>query len=201
MKIKKIGKATAIVAISIFSFSCGFVDDLKNMQAPETVKIKSEGAKYSVPLGDVTMDMDKYLNASELASNMSNDGIEIYDYNHNGSDSVQEFLINFPISEIPLDFGTYLDGLDIPTLISRNISQEITVPGTFDFNQSIDLPDFNLIFVNSFNANPETESVLMQTPGPGVTLRTADGTWTGFEITVDFTEPDFDTMTFASGGL
>ncbi|MBR4449374.1 MAG: hypothetical protein IKS30_04150 [Treponema sp.] len=201
MKIQKTGTAVAIIAISFFSFSCGFVDDLKNLQKPETVKIKSEGAKYSVPLGDVTMDMDKYLNVSELASKMSNDGLEIYDYNHNGSDSVQEFLINYPISQIPLDFGTYLDGLDIPTLISRNISQEITVPGTFAFNQSISLPDFNLVFVNSFNANPHNESVLMQTPGPGVILRTADDTWTGFEITVDFTEPDFDTMTFASGGL
>jgi hypothetical protein len=201
MKIRKTGTAVAIVAISFFSFSCGFVDDLKNLQAPETVKIKSEGAKYSVPLGDVTMDMDKYLNASELASKMSNDGLEIYDYNHNGSDSVQEFLINFPISQIPLDFGTYLDGLDIPTLISRNISQEITVPGTFSFNQSMSLPDFNLIFVNSFNANPHNESVLMQTPGPGNIKSTAAGTWTGFEITVNFTEPDFDTMTFASGGL
>ena len=201
MKIQKTGTAVAIIAISFFSFSCGFVDDLKNLQKPETVKIKSEGAKYSVPLGDVTMDMDKYLNVSELASKMSNDGLEIYDYNHNGSDSVQEFLINYPISQIPLDFGTYLDGLDIPTLISRNISQEITVPGTFDFNQSISLPDFNLVFVNSFNANPQTASVLMQTPGPGVIQSTADGTWPGFEITVDFTEPDFDTMTFASGGL
>ena len=201
MKIQKTGIAVAIVAISFFSFSCGFVDDLKNLQKPETVKIKSEGAKYSVPLGDVTMDMDKYLNVSELASKMSNDGLEIYDYNHNGSDSVQEFLINYPISQIPLDFGTYLDGLDIPTLISRNISQEITVPGTFAFNQSISLPDFNLILVNSFNAKPQNATVLMQTPGPGVKKSTADGTWTGFEITVDFTEPDFDTMTFASGGL
>ena len=201
MKIQKTGTAVAIIAISFFSFSCGFVDDLKNLQKPETVKIKSEGAKYSVPLGDVTMDMDKYLNVSELASKMSNDGLEIYDYNHNGSDSVQEFLINYPISQIPLDFGTYLDGLDIPTLISRNISQEITVPGTFAFNQSISLPDFNLVFVNSFNANPQNASVLMQTPGPGVIQSTADGTWPGFEITVDFTEPDFDTMTFASGGL
>ena len=201
MKIQKTGIAVAIVAISFFSFSCGFVDDLKNLQKPETVKIKSEGAKYSVPLGDVTMDMDKYLNVSELASKMSNDGLEIYDYNHNGSDSVQEFLINYPISQIPLDFGTYLDGLDIPTLISRNISQEITVPGTFAFNQSISLPDFNLILVNSFNAKPQNTTFNMQTPGPGVKQSTADGTWTGFEITVDFTEPDFDTMTFASGGL
>lgn len=179
--------------------SCGFVNDIKDMKKPETVKIKSSGAKYSLPLGQVDFEINKYLNATELSENISSSDVEVYDYNCRGQDSVQEFLFNFPLTSIPLDFGEFLEDLNIEQTLGDGLSQEFSVPGKFDFSTTVDLPDINKLIVSSFVQEPV--GLYVTEPGYGKTKSSSDYDWDPLSIEVDFTSPSFKTVEFSTGNL
>jgi hypothetical protein len=188
----------SIVCFALAVFSCS---DISNLTTPKSVSVKSSGAAYNVPLG--SMSLSDYFTPDKLIEKMStsSNNIEVYDYNPGGNDTVQEFLINYPITSIPLDFSSYLDNLNLDSSLTKNMTQDFTVSKINDitFTQSVDIPDISGKISGSFNSS--VENIPVPEPGDGVTITTAAGTWNGIDVTMNISAPDFDTISFGAGSL
>ena len=203
---------------SILFFSC---NDLSNLAKPETISVKATNAAYNLSLGKNEILVRDHLNTATLKESITSstsadtedtDGsadtneaastpapkFSVYDYWPGGESSgksVQQFLFNYPIATIPLDFGNYLNDLDILSDISDDLSQDFTIPEleAVDFKKTIVMPDFNVLIREKFTLTglealriAEGLAIAnLNLPSPLVTINA----------------PDFETMTFAEGSL
>lgn len=183
--------------------SCG---NLTELEKPEKVSVKATDASYSVSLGSGTVTVSDHFNASTLKDNITKDSsesklssISVYDYWPNTEQNVQQFLFHYPVATIPLDFGEYLDNLELLSSLSKGISQEFAVPApaALEISESLALPDINSIVVSSFALDDVNNITVPELTGQ--TLNVTDGSFSTIPITI--TAPEFATMDFSGGSL
>lgn len=187
----------SLVCFALTVFSCS---DISNLTTPKSVSVKSSGAAYNVPLGSGSIAMNKYLSVSKLQENIGSTA-EVYDYNPGGNDKVQEFLINYPVTSIPLDFSSYLDSMDFSSSLSKNISKDIAIPSfnNVTFQQNITVPDLDKSIADSFQSS--TQSLSIPEPGALTTWSTTDVTYfsSGLSITINVNSPEYTSISYRSG--
>ncbi len=190
-----------VVATTIFLSSC---DQITKMQVPQTVSVKTK-AEYSAPLGTASMSLSDYLSADTLNNVLGSSDITAYDYQPD-STTTQEFLIDYPLEEIPIDISSYFSDMDFTTDLSdMSFSKDIEIPdlSVSDFSSSISVSEMtdSIKDLISFGT---LDSVTLLEPGSGNELSTSEiETATGSELSMDFTisSPTFDTVTYSAGSL
>jgi hypothetical protein len=200
MNTTRLKYAATLTVLALTTFSCS---DLFNLKAPDSVSVKSSGATYNLPLGSASVLSSKYLTAAKMQENIG-DTAEVYDYNPGGSDTVQEFLINYPVTEIPLDFSSYLGNLDLASNLNQNISQNFTI-NKFDdvtVSQSLSLPDIGQKIQDSLSFG-SLSGVSVPEPGSLGPVTTNDSTLfpSGLSVSMNISSPEFSTLVFSSGSL
>jgi hypothetical protein len=192
----------SLVCFALAVFSCS---DISNLTTPKSVSVKSSGATYNVPLGSGSIAMSKYLSASKLQENIGSTA-EVYDYNNpavktDSGEIEQQFLINYPLTSIPLDFSSYLDSMDFSSSLSKDISKDIAIPSFDDvtFQQNITVPDLDDTIANSFQSSTQTLSI--PEPGALTTWSTTDLTYFpgGLSITINVSSPVYTSIAYRSG--
>lgn len=133
--------------ITLVFFAC---DDFSGLEIPEKISVKTS-ARFGIPLGngdiqirkkasieEIQKILDDNIKKSESEGDENQNKPEVYEYNppKNGEISesaVMQYIINYPIKEIPLSIGdknienTNLEKIEIP-------ETKFTAP---DFNESI----------------------------------------------------------------
>lgn len=120
---------------------CGF-------EIPEKVSVKTN-AQYSFSFGTFSKSISEYISVDSINdminkkddddSSNPGDGTEtspsynlkVYDYNPGGTSGIQQFLIEVPIKDIPVDVSAYMENLDFNSTF-ENMS----------FEKSISAPEF-----------------------------------------------------------
>jgi hypothetical protein len=196
--LKKISAVSALFLTGTV-ISCSLINDIKNMEIPDSVAIKAQGT-YELPLGDATAKLKDHLTVSDIVEkikeNSSSGGdstsIEVYDYYDTNDSAVQKFLFNYPLAEVPLDISSYLSQLDELDLTGSNsFSQKIKVdkPEVTQKQNLGNQIDFNKVITDQAAI---TLSVLTLPRSSNQTLPPLD---------VCFTSPDFDAIEFETGAL
>lgn len=185
------------IILSVFAsfifFSC-------NYQIPEKVAIKTK-AQYSFYLGDFSQNFSDYISVATLDKQMNGNKapgqtkINIYDYNPDGNDSVQKFLIDFKMKEIPVDVAEYLKGMDFSSQLNgQSFEKNVKTPAltSAPAQKTLHLPDISEKIRSTANFSvpgfPIAETGLAITIPP-------------ISRTINITSPDFKTMDFSSGSL
>ncbi|MCR5725339.1 MAG: hypothetical protein K6G80_09670 [Treponema sp.] len=204
--------AGAVVLLAFLVSSCS---DLSNLSVPKKVSVKATDQKYSFSAGEGTVSLSKHLNATTLLKNItentgdsSGSGLAVYDYwpdASNGDDNTQQYLFNYSVATIPLDFGDYLNNMDLINELSKGVSQEIKadLPEEAGFTHTISLPDINAMIVDMFTASATLGGV--ETPAPISFNSTSldeyglaqQNKFATFTIRV----PEFNNIEFATGTL
>ena len=89
---KKIG--IAVIAASVPLFSCS------DLTVPESVTVKSEGAKYGFPLGSTEFKISEKFSAQKVqdAINSSSANLTVYEFNpENSGDSIIEYIMEYQV--------------------------------------------------------------------------------------------------------
>lgn len=190
-----------------FFFGCY---DFTNIETPETLSISSD-AVYQLPAGELSYTLKDELNVKKLKEILdknlgSNDtsastdksdmtktsakNIGVYDYNPTQKeDDVFQYIINYPIKEIPLALGTDSDIAD------------------FNFSESFDIPDYTKNIKNELTVPPSFFSIIEGVSGSISEIMNSSmmtetvGYDRGAYIPVTITLPEFKTMTMRSGIL
>ena len=178
-----------------FVFSCSF-------EIPEKVTLVTQ-AEYAFSLGTVSKSLSEYISVSKISDMVSSSGgssgstLEptVYDYNPNGSSKVQEYLVDVPIQNIPVDISSYLDKVDFGAGENGEITvgKEVTIPSMSDYENTsnVDFPDIFSQFTG------ETINVLDNVRIPEIDL------FGDNKIKIDFAiqDPAFSTIDFYEGGI
>lgn len=146
-------------------------------QTPEKISVKTN-AEYNFSLGNIsnTFELDGF---NTLAAE-SADGSQIYDYFPGEKDeTVQEFLMEVPIEEIPIDFSSYFAKSDVALAI-RELS----------FEKQINIPEINK------NVNKEIDSVYVNNAINS--LLTVSGTPSSSHLIL-FGSSNFTSITYTEG--
>lgn len=185
------------IILSIFAsfifFSC-------NYQIPEKVAIKTK-AEYSFYLGDFSQNFSDYISVATLDKQINGNKapgetkVNIYDYNPDGNDSVQKFLIDFKMKEIPVDVAEYLKGMDFSSkLNSQSFEKNVKTPALSSSpgQKTLPLPDINEKIRSAAN---------FSIPGFPIVETGTDIALPELSRIIHITNPDFKTMDFSSGAL
>lgn len=130
----------------IFITSCS-----QDLAFPQKFQIKTE-ANYNFTLANIEQDFSDKVSAKAIVDKISqpaNPGeslpFEFYDYNPGGKQNVQQFLIRMPLQEVPLDFASYMENIDIGKgMDAMSFEQNITVPDiSIAESQELALDDLN----------------------------------------------------------
>lgn len=177
-------------------FSCSF-------EIPKKISVVSD-AEYGFTVGKFSKSLSDYISVAKITeqinSSNSSNNIKVYDYNPKGN-TIQQFLVDLPVREIPVDVSQYLENLDFSTDGSGEIS----------FEQTIEVPDLRNLSQTSTLHFPEIKDQFVGTEYPlGILklpevsipyreelLTSADATYINFIVT----EPTFESITFYKGGI
>ncbi len=158
---KNIFKSGCIFVIVLVSFvSCKNL--FSSFAVPESVSVKSK-ALFNASLGSVSDTLSNYISASILQDNIGTSAT-VYDYNPGGSASVQEYLIDYPITTWDLNFSSLVNTqalssglgnmtfddytLNIPA-VNQSLAQSVTFDtgsitsavGTPSLNKTVAIPE------------------------------------------------------------
>lgn len=185
------------IILSVFAsfifFSC-------NYQIPEKVAIKTK-AQYSFYLGDFSQNFSDYISVATLDKQMNGNKapgqtkINIYDYNPDGNDSVQKFLIDFKMKEIPVDVAEYLKGMDFSSQLNgQSFEKTVKTPAltSAPAQKTLHLPDISEKIRSAAN---------FSIPGFPIVETGTDIALPELSRIIHITNPDFKTMDFSSGAL
>ncbi|MBB5218827.1 hypothetical protein HNP77_001196 [Treponema rectale] len=130
----------AAVTLSVFSFfSC---KDLFNMQIPKSVSVATD-AEYNVNLGTMKYSLSDTLSTSAITEQMQEslgNSMQLYNYiqddaadTEKDESDILSYVLHYPVYEVPVDIGSYLDDLDFDSVFSSadfgfNFDQTISVP-------------------------------------------------------------------------
>jgi len=207
MKTYNVVKTAIIILIFCITgtlISCSFIDDIKNMQIPETVSVKTEGS-YSLPLGQATAKLKDHMSVSKLQEIITDNTsggadspvFEIYDFNDITDSSAQKYLFNYSVAEIPLDISSYLQNLDTLDFSSNNTFSQTVCVDKQNIVESQEVGnelDFGEVVKDKISCTINN----LYFPQSG----TSDALEIELEkITVNFTQPDFDSVHFKTGNL
>ncbi len=196
--------------LTLIFFAC---DDFSGLEIPEKVSVKT-GAKFGIPLGSGNIKIREKASIEEIQK-ILDDNIDksssgsttqlkpvVYEYNpadasgNVDNSAVMQYIINYPIKEIPLNSLKASNGKDLDTKSLENIE----IPGTnFSLNDFIDT-------INDSMSNiMKIDEKKFPIPELGVNLSLDDAVAQagigapGFSFTV--TEPAFTSMKFESGKI
>ena len=186
-------KIIFFISAALIFFSC-------NYQIPEKVSIKTK-AQYSFYLGDFSQNFSDYISVATLDKQMNGNKapgqtkINIYDYNPDGNDSVQKFLIDFKMKEIPVDVAEYLKGMDFSSQLNgQSFEKNVKTPAltSAPAQKTLHLPDISEKIRST--ANFSVPGFPIAETGSAITIPPVSRT-------INITSPDFKTMDFSSGSL
>ena len=138
---KKTGKCL-FASAALFILLTGCVQ-FQNMTVPKKVQVKTT-AEYNFTIAEFEKDFSDKLSAATIQSSIG-ENLEFYDYNPGGNEKVQQYLLRMPLQEVPLDFGSYMESIDIgKNLDAMNFEQDIPIPNLqLNAEQEIDLKILN----------------------------------------------------------
>lgn len=119
----------------------------QNMTVPKKVQVKTT-AEYNFTIAEFEKDFSDKLSAAEIQKSIG-ENFEFYDYNPGGNQEVQQYLLRMPLEEVPLDFGSYMESIDIgKNLDAMNFEQDIPIPNLqLNAEQEIDLEILNTMMI------------------------------------------------------
>lgn len=119
----------------------------QNMTVPKKVQVKTT-AEYNFTIAEFEKDFSDKLSAAEIRKSIG-ENFEFYDYNPGGNQEVQQYLLRMPLEEVPLDFGSYMESIDIgKNLDAMNFEQDIPIPDLqLNAEQEIDLEILNTMMI------------------------------------------------------
>ena len=119
----------------------------QNMTVPKKVQVKTT-AEYNFTIAEFEKDFSDKLSAATIQSSIG-ENFEFYDYNPGGNQEVQQYLLRMPLEEVPLDFGSYMESIDIgKNLDAMNFEQDIPIPDLqLNAEQEIDLEILNTMMI------------------------------------------------------
>lgn len=207
-------------------FALSACSDLTSLAKPEKISVKLTDQTYSVSAGTASIVVSDHFNAKTLAENVNKktteaaeneeegsakksalEKIAVYDYWPGGqanlshtSSATQQFLFHYPVATIPLDFGEYLDKLDLMGALSEALSQKITIPsiGDVGFSQTVNLPDIPSMLAQSFSTG---SAQTIQLPGLGADNTVSLSSTDAATLPLTVSSPSFKTMQFSDGVL
>ena len=142
---KKTGKCL-FASAALFILLTGCVQ-FQNMTVPKKVQVKTT-AEYNFTIAEFEKDFSDKLSAAEIQKSIGG-SFEFYDYNPGGNEKVQQYLLRMPLEEVPLDFGSYMESIDIgKNLDAMNFEQDIPIPNLqLNAEQEIDLEILNTMMI------------------------------------------------------
>lgn len=177
----------------LFFFAC---DDFSGLEIPEKISVKT-GAKFEIPMGngdikirekasieEIQRVLDDNIKKNTSSENETQNKPEVYEYNPPidgkiSESAVMQYIINYPIKEIPLSIGD--NNLDSTKL------EKIDIPET-----KFTAPDFT----DSISDNLEITDQTFPMTELGQTAEIKD---IGFKFNI--TSPSFSEMIVRSGQL
>ena len=128
----------------------------QNMTVPKKVQVKTT-AEYNFTIAEFEKDFSDKLSAATIQSSIG-ENLEFYDYNPGGNQEVQQYLLRMPLQEVPLDFGSYMESIDIgKNLDAMNFEQDIPIPNLqLNAEQEIDLEILNTMMIGLLAVNGKT---------------------------------------------
>lgn len=125
----------------------------QNMTVPKKVQVKTT-AEYNFTIAEFEKDFSDKLSAATIQSSIG-ENFEFYDYNPGGNQEVQQYLLRMPLEEVPLDFGSYMESIDIgKNLDAMNFEQDIPIPNLqLNAEQEIDLEILNTMMIGLLAVN------------------------------------------------
>lgn len=130
----------------------------QDFSIPHGLQVKTE-AQYNFTVAEIEKDLSEYISAEKMSANIGSSGFEFYDYNPGGNQKTQSFLLRMPIQEIPLDFSSYLENMDIgKNLEAMSFEQEIAVPNVnLNKTQQIDTTVLNDVLCGLMTISSTTD--------------------------------------------
>lgn len=128
----------------------------QNMTVPKKVQVKTT-AEYNFTIAEFEKDFSDKLSAATIQKSID-ENLEFYDYNPGGNEKVQQYLLRMPLQEVPLDFGSYMESIDIgKNLDAMNFEQDIPIPNLqLNAEQEIDLEILNTMMIGLLAVNGKT---------------------------------------------
>lgn len=151
-------RKTRLFLSTLFIFVL-LVTGCKDLAVPTGVQIKTK-AVYNFTVAEFEKDFSDIFSASKLAETINNGVFEFYDYNPGGNQSVQQCLIRMPLQEVPLDFSSYLESMDVgKNLEAMSFKQDITIPDLKIENaQEIDISNLNKALIAMVTVTGTTDT-------------------------------------------
>ena len=125
---------SAAVILSLLAVSC-----FNDYSIPHGLSVSTK-AKYNFTITELDKDLSEYFSITDIITNASGSGFEVYDYNPGNNQVKQKFLLRIPVQEIPLDFGSFMAATDLGTSL-----------GSMGFEQDIQIPSVNINSVKEFD--------------------------------------------------
>ena len=143
MRLNKYNLLTSTALVLLFTGCVQFQD----MTVPKKVQVKTT-AEYNFTIAEFEKDFSDKLSAATIQSSIG-ENLEFYDYNPGGNEKVQQYLLRMPLQEVPLDFGSYMESIDIgKNLDAMNFEQDIPIPDLqLNAEQEIDLEILNTMMI------------------------------------------------------
>lgn len=176
----KMMKRLMLLSTLLFAFTA--CDLFTNFETPNSVVLKTE-ADFKVPLGTLgvgkdLIDLNEVLGPESIQKSMGSSlgsNVAFYNYIPDSTDDTLKYLIHYPLYTVPLDIGSYLDGLDIDGIFNDDsmgfsFNQKLDLPAVA-INQTLDLFDVSKIkstFINQVSASiagSAFETALIPEPG------------------------------------
>lgn len=185
---KKFYAVFILLVVSVFA-ACKF-------EVPQTIAVKVK-SNYGFSLGNYTKDLSEYISfdtiKDSISSDESNVKFNIYDYNPGGNSSIQQYMLDFIISEIPVDVGSYLKEMNFSEKLKDvSFDKEFSIPKL----SMQDIPDSSIPFPD-VNRKVREQVVISEfvLPMPG------SGEISNLSVPVDMGGVTFETMEFKGGYL
>ena len=146
--------ALVLASLPLFILSCGFW----NYEAPETFSVKTKN-EYDFHLGTFNtrdhFSTEDILDSISLGDDAGKNKLKVYDY-YDGTaenEEVMEYLFNYKLASIPINFNEYLKSMDINSKLSNALSKSFTIPEIkdVDFSTPIDFGNISKTIAQNFS--------------------------------------------------
>lgn len=197
--------ALMFAAIPLSILSCGFW----NYEAPETFSVKTKN-DYDFHLGTFNtsehFSTEDILDSISLGDDAGKNKLKVYDY-YDGTaenEEVMEYLFNYKLASIPIDFNEYLKSMDMNSKLSNALSKSFTIPEIKDVNFSTPIDFGNISKAIAQNFNLRTSPIIVIEPGDGNEYsleEPAAGQPSYDNIQIVVSSPEFSSATLRKGSL
>ncbi len=103
---------------------------------PEKISLKGTGASYNFTVAKIQKSLNEYIGVDTIQAQLpAESSMRVFDYNPEGLETSQEFLVKVPLMTVPIDMSSYIQEL---TMDALSIKQEVEIPSV-SFDQSVNL--------------------------------------------------------------